>query len=400
MAGIDPNNSNGATVLNGNSQNIYGMTINGTWSLYCEGYTLRNFAAGGISVDGLSNNCNFKQINVFLCGIGLNIVGIPVHYTFDTVLFQYCSVAGVKLQANSDVGDLVFNRCRFEVTSGYAWDTSLRTGAHRATFYGCVFEGTLSDKAIYLTGGATGYIFDACHFEANGVNYDPAYDIYIASGGSRNVSITNNLIGSIYVGGGAASGLRIEGNTFGPGSNPKSSYRALTVAPQAQFSSIYMNANTYYYTNPPREYIDCSNAWYVSYSNNGGSGCPDGFVADNCFAKGTTINSADTDLWKLSYFVGEHAMYIIADVWGISDDGSVSAAYTRKVLVKKATTDSSPTIIASENTTTMESNSGMDCKFVSDSYEAGRLRLLVTGLSSTNIKWRASIKVMSKNWMN
>lgn len=403
-AGVD------TTIIYGNNSNINVFVLNGTGKNYIENLTVyKNGATSGAAIKVKNGNVadlyvtNLKFLETYI-SVSLASSSCLTHSKFSNCRFEYNVNDCFKIEDNVEINSIEFDSCRFEETSGRHYSAVGNTIAHGGVkFINCVFESSHASASVDLGNNARGYTFIGCHFEYNAHgSISDGTDILIGAG-SGAITIQGCVFSSPYpyatgfydikFGSPAAGPVSISNNYFTATPGTTSGYSGAIKSGGANQRQITISNNFY----------NGSSGNYLSSDSNGIYTLMDkpnnnGFASEGIFAFIQTTNSTPTPLWRYTYCGAgadsARAFYVIADIVGIDDTGTNVAAYTLRTLVSQTGTNNLTTK-GSANEVSIETDSALDCSFISSTDSEGTLYLKVTGLNGSIINWAASIKIVS-----
>jgi hypothetical protein len=351
---------------------------------------------GLLVTGGVSGNIFCHRVHFHFLTNGVKYSAPCVVGTFDHCLFQYNASHSVYVAAGGWPISIAYRSTRFEQsnTSAYVVDAGIVNGT--ITFDACVIEALDGQYAMDFGSNASAYRFTGCHFEDNGGGVANGRDVKFGAGSygvmflscnwsTPRTGTTNHYGVDLHTN---ASAFVFMGNYCGTtDADWKGLYIQAGATSRARVVSI---ANKYIKTQNNIQPNVAVSLAETSLQN--------GFSPGPFTVTLTTTNATVTAIFGFDWMSTDggtyQAHYLVANVVGISTDGTEYACYTRRVLMTHTGT-SVPTNRGTTDETAIESTGSMDCAWLASADSDGTAYLNVTGVVAKTINWTAHIVVVS-----
>lgn len=395
---------NGVTILKSISNDINIISIAG-----CSHFGVRDMRLTGVDTTGCKgiefettaclfghiSNVGFQWLNNGVV-ISEGLVGVR----FSDCDYYYNTEASLLIN-EAWTSELEFSHCNFEQTMGAHVDT-INTGSAKGniTFSFCVFEGSPAAKALNFKPHFRRLAFYQCGWEGNGGTNVTAYDLYLGIGAANiDINLCNFSGGTVGVT--SMIGVYLEGFT-----------KDITIR-NTLFSCLYDKDIALYVEKNVRgvELNTCTIGQAgavlndtkiialspITITNSSNENFSLGRTETNKFVFKRTTDATATKLFEWEGLPDKSLTFITLNVLGMSDDGGIQVAYTRKALVKFEA-GVAISIIGNQDETTIESDGDLNCVIGVSDIVNGIIDCTVTGKAATNISWTGSFNYIQKAW--
>lgn len=396
-----------ATFIQLNGSNFYAFTVAGTehWSLkdmtiWTPAGTAVNGTGLKLSAGGNTSNFQVERVRFWLLLRGVETTDYVTHGEFNHCEWAYCTNESFYINSGSVVNSLIFNSCRFENTYDSHFEQHSSVVATTLRCNNCIFESSRGQYAVDLGAHPYDAMFNACHFENNGLGsgVTDSADIRVINGTGSLVLIGCNFSTpstetsnhyNIKGTSDPAASLALIGNTFAS-ANVSNSGDYTGVAYWRRSSKVVAIGNEYTYS--PFNYYPDGTTRVTHIAEHPHTSKSQ--VKSDWVKIVSTTNATATEIASVDYssMVGDKNAYLMtAEVVGISEDATVYASYKRSCLAIRNNTAGTLTLIGTVGDSEQESEAGLDCAWSVSADSEGTILLKVTGKAATNMNWTAKI---------